>query len=240
MWIRRARQAARPSITKIAAADSLASKIDHTCLRAEATEEDISKLCAEARKHEFAAVCVNPAYVRLAKQCLAGSGVKICTVAGFPLGATSASVKAFEARQAVADGADEIDMVIHVGALKSGAYEKIQQEIRQVRLACGGKILKVIVEAALLTDEELVRASLYAKAAGADFVKTGTGFGPRPASVRDVRVIRETVGQCVKIKAAGGIRSREQAEELLSAGADRIGASASVQFFTHGGIANNG
>ncbi|OGR86772.1 MAG: deoxyribose-phosphate aldolase [Elusimicrobia bacterium RIFCSPLOWO2_01_FULL_60_11] len=223
-----------------AAARSLASRIDHTCLKPEATEADIRQLCAEARRHGFAAVCVNPVYVRLARECLSGSRVKVCSVVGFPFGAQPSASKAFEARRAVRDGADEIDMVIHVGALKSKAYESVRKDIREVREAAEGKILKVIVEAALLTKEELVRASIYARDAGADFVKTGTGFAPRGVSLEDVRIIRETVGPHIKIKAAGGIKSRSQAEGLIAAGADRLGASSSVDIVAHGGGGEHG
>jgi deoxyribose-phosphate aldolase len=211
----------------------LASKIDHTCLKPEATEKDIKKLCSEARQYGFAAVCVNSVYVGLARRCLAKSAVKICSVVGFPLGAQLTEVKVLETRRAVRDGADEIDMVIHVGALKSKKNESVWREIREIRKAAEGKILKVIVEAALLTRKELIEASLYAKASGADFVKTGTGFSPRGVSVDDVRIIRKAVGPWIKIKAAGGIKSRSQAEELIQSGADRIGASSSVDIITH-------
>lgn len=209
-------------------------------MRPEATEDDIRKLCAEARRHGFAAVCVNPVYVRLARECLAGTRVKVCSVVGFPLGTQPSAAKAFEARRAVRDGAAEIDMVIHAGALKSKAYENVRREIREVREATEGKTLKVIVEAALLTREELIRASIYAKEAGADFVKTGTGFAPRGASAEDVRIIREAVGPKMKIKAAGGIKNRHQAEELIQAGADRIGTSSSVDIVTQGGNGEHG
>lgn len=209
-------------------------------MRPEATEEDIRKLCAEARRHGFAAVCVNPVYVRLVLECLAGTSVKVCSVVGFPLGSQPSVAKAFEARRAVRDGAAEIDMVIHVGALKSKAYENVRREIREVREATEGKVLKIIVEAALLTREELIRASIYAREAGADFVKTGTGFAQRGASAEDVRIIREAVGPKMKIKAAGGIKSRHQAEELIQAGADRIGTSSSVDIVTQGGNGEHG
>ena len=208
---------------------ALAGKIDHTCLEPQATESDIQKLCEEALEHGFAAVCVNPSYVHLASRLLKGSKVRVCAVAGFPLGAVPASVKVFETRQAIAEGADEIDMVINIGALKSKAYALVSQEIMTVREAARGKILKVIVEAALLTKEELVRVSLYSKEAGADFVKTGTGFSSRGASVEDVRIIRETVCPTVGIKAAGGIKSYNFAKELIEAGADRIGTSSSIE-----------
>ncbi len=212
----------------------LAGKIDHTNLKPEATQSDIQRLCEEARAHQFAAVCVNPCHVSFAARFLKGSGVKICSVAGFPLGAGTPESKAFEAREAVCAGADEIDMVINIGALKSKDYEKVRRDIRAVRDAVKGKILKVILETALLTKEEIVRASLYVKESGADFVKTSTGFSSRGASLEDVKVIREAVGPRMKIKAAGGIRDRKFAEELVRAGADRIGASSSVQIITDG------
>ncbi len=221
---------------------SLAEKIDHTNLRPDASESDIRKLCEESRAHGFAAVCVNPCWVPLAVRSLKGSGVKICTVVGFPLGAAATSVKVFEACQAIADGADEIDMVMNVGALKSKDFQTVRSDMRAVREAAKGKILKVILETALLNREEIVRASLYVRESGAEFVKTSTGFSSRGASAEDVKIIREAAGPRIKIKAAGGIRTRAFAEALINAGADRIGASASVLFVAQnsGGDEKNG
>jgi deoxyribose-phosphate aldolase len=199
-------------------------------LKPEADYDQVRKLCEEAAQYHFASVCINPVYVPLAARLLAGSGVAVCTVVGFPLGATPTEVKVFEARQAVSQGASEVDMVIHVGALKSGDFDAVEQDVRQVALACGSKaLLKVIIEAALLTDEEKVQACTLCKIAGADFVKTSTGFWPGGATLHDVALMRRTVGDDLGVKAAGGIRDRDMAEQMLRAGADRIGASASIQ-----------
>ncbi len=212
-------------------AESLARMIDHTNLKPEATPEDIERLCREALEHGFAAVCVNPAYVKLAARLLRGSPVKVCVVAGFPLGANLPEVKVYEARKAIEDGAQEIDMVINVGALKSGNYDLVREEIAQVTRVCHekGALCKVIIEAALLTDEEKVKACTLAKAAGADFVKTSTAFGPGGATVEDVALMRRTVGPKMGVKASGGIKTYEQAVKLIEAGANRIGASAGVK-----------
>ncbi|HUI43418.1 MAG TPA: deoxyribose-phosphate aldolase [Terriglobia bacterium] len=209
----------------------LARLIDHTLLKPEATEADIRRLCAEARDYGFATVCVNLAWVSLCAAELSGTAVKVCTVAGFPLGATAASVKNFETEQAVKLGAAEIDMVINVGALKSGYYERVEQEIRALADTChrGGAIQKVILECALLTDQEKVIASRLAKSAAADFVKTSTGFGPGGATAHDVEIMRLVTGPEMGVKAAGGIRNYEDLRKMLSAGATRIGASASVK-----------
>ena len=207
---------------------NLASYIDHTLLKADATEAQIRTLCAQAREFHFASVCVNPRWVVLCAQELAGSGVKVCTVIGFPLGASVSAVKAAETRQAVADGADELDMVISVGDLKAGNNETVQADIRAVVRAAAGKTVKVIIEACLLTDEEKTRACKLAMAAGADFVKTSTGFSAGGATVADVRLLRAAVGPNFGVKAAGGIRTREQALAMIEAGATRIGASAGV------------
>ena len=210
--------------------DELAPCIDHTLLRPEGTYADIARLCQEAAEHGFASVCINPVHVGAAVALLAGTSVSVCTVVGFPLGATTTEVKAFEARQAVLQGAREIDMVLHVGALKSADLAAVETDIRQVASACGSDaLLKVIIEAALLDDEEKVRACTIARLAGADFVKTSTGFGPGGATIADVELMRRTVGEELGVKAAGGIRDRETAERMLRAGADRIGASASVK-----------
>ena len=207
---------------------NLASYIDHTLLKADATEAQICTLCAQAREFHFASVCVNPRWVALCAQELAGSGVKVCTVIGFPLGASVSAVKAAETRQAVADGADELDMVISVGDLKAGNNETVQADIRAVVRAAAGKTVKVIIEACLLTDEEKTRACKLAMAAGADFVKTSTGFSAGGATVADVKLMRAVVGPNFGVKAAGGIRTREQALAMIEAGATRIGASAGI------------
>ena len=208
----------------------LASAIDHTLLKPQATREEITRLCEEAKAHGFASVCINPTYVSLCAQLLRLSSVKVCTVAGFPLGASLPSVKAFEAERAIADGAQEIDMVANVGALKSGDYDLVERDVRAVVDACRNIVVsKVIIEAALLTDDEKVKICEIVKAAGADFVKTSTGFGPGGATVEDVRLMRATVGEEMGVKAAGGIRDTETAREMIEAGATRIGASASVK-----------
>ncbi len=209
----------------------IARYIDHTLLKPEASQDQIAQLCYEARKHGFAAVCVNPTHVKLCAQLLKDSAVKVCTVVGFPLGATSPEVKAYEAQQAIMDGAQEVDMVINIGALKSRDYELVERDIATVARTAHnhGAICKVIIEAALLTDEDKVKACALAKAAGADYVKTSTGFGPGGATVEDVLLMRHTVGPEMGIKAAGGIRSFEDAKSMISAGATRIGASAGVK-----------
>ena len=210
---------------------AVAKMIDHTLLKPDATQDQIAQLCYEARKYGFAAVCVNPAYVKLCSQLLQGSDVVVCTVVGFPLGATATEVKAYEAQQALDDGATEIDMVINVGALKSKDYALVERDIATVaRTTHAGKaVLKAIIEAALLTDEEKVIASQLAKAAGADYVKTSTGFGPGGATVQDVALMRRAVGPGMGIKAAGGIRTYQDVKEMVAAGATRIGASAGVK-----------
>jgi len=210
---------------------SLAHMIDHTLLKADATQDQIAQLCYEARKYHFASVCVNPTNVKLCAQLLEGSDVLVCTVVGFPLGATPTEVKVFESQQAIRDGATEVDMVINVGALKSRDYELVERDIASIARAChaGDAILKVIIEAVLLTDEEKVIACQLAKVAGADFVKTSTGFGPGGAAVEDVALMRRVVGPAMGVKAAGGIRTFEDAQKMIAAGASRIGASASVK-----------
>lgn len=210
---------------------SLAHMIDHTLLKPDATQDEIAQLCYEAKKHGFASVCVNPAYVKLCAQLLKGSDIPVCTVVGFPLGATPTEVKGFEAQQAIREGAAEVDMVVNVGALKSRDYELVERDIASVARACraGGAILKVIIEAALLTDEEKVVACQLAKVAGADFVKTSTGFGPGGATPEDVALMRRVVGPTMGVKAAGGIRTFEAVQKMIAAGATRIGASASIR-----------
>jgi deoxyribose-phosphate aldolase len=209
----------------------LSHMIDHTLLKPDATQDQIARLCYEARKHGFASVCVNPSYVKLCVDLLKDSDVLVCTVVGFPLGATSTEAKVFEAQKAVRDGATEVDMVINVGALKSRDYERVERDNASVARAvhAGGAILKVIIEAALLTDEEKVAACQLAKIAGADFVKTSTGFGPGGAKAEDVALMRRVVGPRIGVKASGGIRTYADAQKMIAAGASRIGASASVK-----------
>jgi len=202
--------------------------IDHTLLKADATVADIRGLCLEAKKYGFYSVCVNPANVRLCKNILSGSGVKVCTVAGFPLGASAAVTKAFEAKTAAKEGADEIDMVINVGALKSGRTGLVLDEIKLVRAAVPGKVLKVIIEAALLSRKEKILACRLAKKAGADLVKTSTGFASGGASVPDVRLLRGAAGSRLGVKAAGGIRDAKTFLKMIKAGASRVGTSNSV------------
>ena len=205
--------------------------IDHTLLKPDASQDQIAQLCYEARKYGFAAVCVNPSYVKLCSELLKGTPVHVCTVVGFPLGATPPEVKAYEAQQAIDDGATEVDMVINIGALKSKDYALVERDMASVARTChaGGALLKVIIEAALLSDEEKVIASQLAKAAGADYVKTSTGFGPGGATVHDVALMRRAVGPEMGIKAAGGIKDFEDAQAMVAAGATRIGASAGIK-----------
>jgi len=207
----------------------LAKRIDHTLLSANAVQEDIVRLCREARQHGFAAVCVNPYWVPLAASELAGGGIGVATVVGFPLGASRTSVKAAEADDAIAAGATEVDMVLNIGAFKSGNREAALQDVRAVALACAGRAaLKVIIETCYLTDEEKREAALICQQAGADYVKTSTGFGTGGATAADVALIRAAVGPDMGIKASGGIRDAAFARELIGAGATRLGASASV------------
>jgi len=211
-------------------AQKLGAMIDHTILKPEATREDITSLCEEARRFGFASVCVNPTYVPLCAQLLRMTNVKVCTVVGFPLGANRARVKAFETERAVEDGAQEVDMVANIGAMKSRDYELVESDIRAVVEACRGIVVsKVIIEAALLEDDEKVKVCELARSAGADFVKTSTGFGPGGATAHDVALMRAVVGDRMGVKAAGGIRDLKTAREMIAAGASRIGASASVK-----------
>ncbi len=209
----------------------IARYIDHTNLRAYATEDDIIRLCDEAKEYGFYAVCVNPYRVRLAKERLEGTDVKVASVIGFPLGATPTEVKVFEAKKALEDGADELDMVINIGALKDGDYEYVRKDIEEVVKVARekGAIVKVIIETCYLTDEEKVKACELAKEAGAHFVKTSTGFGTGGATVEDVRLMRQVVGPEMGVKAAGGIRTYEQAVAMIEAGATRIGTSSGVK-----------
>lgn len=214
-----------------ATAHDWASLIDHTLLKPEATEADIRKLCQEAVEFGFASVCVNPAWVKKAAEFLQGSDVPVCTVIGFPLGATLPDVKAFEARRAIFNGAREVDMVINIGALKSGDDCLVEDDIKAVVEAAheNGILCKVIIETALLTDEEKVRACLASKNAGADFVKTSTGFAKGGATADDVALMRQTVGKGLGVKASGGVKGIEDARAMFEAGATRIGASVGVK-----------
>jgi deoxyribose-phosphate aldolase len=209
----------------------VAGMIDHTLLKPDATKAEIEKLCREAAEFHFATVCVNPAWVATAASLLRGTGVGVCSVVGFPLGATTADVKQYETRRAIFDGASEIDMVINIGALKSGDLRTAERDIEAVVDPCRqcGVISKVIIEAALLTDEEKITASTLTKAAGADFVKTSTGFGPGGATVGDVALMRRVVGAEMGVKAAGGVRDLEGLKAMVAAGATRVGASAGVK-----------
>jgi deoxyribose-phosphate aldolase len=209
-----------------------ASMIDHTLLKPEATRDDVRALCAEAAKYRFASVCVNTTWVPLCKQALRGTGVAVCTVVGFPLGAMAPEAKAFEAREAVRQGADEIDMVINIGALKSRDYETVYEDICRVVKAARPALVKVILETGALTDEEKIIGCTLAKLAGAAFVKTSTGFGKGGATVDDVQLMRRLVGPNMGVKASGGVRSSEDAAKMAEAGANRIGASASVAIVT--------
>lgn len=225
------RIAAGLGIGDILANKSIARKIDHTLLKPDATVDDITALCDEAKKYQFASVCVNPGNVSLCSDLLKGSNVKVCTVIGFPLGATTTEAKRFEAEQAIKNGAEEIDMVINVGQLKQGNYDYVFNDVNQVVLAAkkNNNICKVILETALLTDEEKIKACIICKHAGADFVKTSTGFSKGGATVGDIALMKYVVGSAVGVKASGGIRSREDANAMIASGADRIGASASVK-----------
>ena len=212
-------------------AGGVATIIDHTLLKPDATREEIETLCREAAEHEFASVCVNPTWVAACARFLQGSRVKVCSVVGFPLGATTMDTKQFETRRAIFDGAREIDMVINVGALKSGDLRLGERDIEAVTGPCreSGAISKVIIEAALLSDDEKVTACTLARAAGADFVKTSTGFGPGGATVHDVALMRRVVGEEMGVKAAGGVRGLKGLQAMVAAGATRIGASAGVR-----------
>lgn len=206
-----------------------AKLFDHTILKADATKAEVLKVCEEARKHQFMSVCVNGYYTSFVAKQLEGSGVKVCTVVGFPLGQMSTVVKAAEAKMAVMDGAEEIDMVINVGALKDGDYHIVLEDIKTVKEACGFALLKVIIETCLLTEHEKVKACELAKEAGADFVKTSTGFSTGGAKEEDVALMRRCVGEKMGVKASGGIRDKETAEKMVKAGASRLGTSATIK-----------
>ena len=209
----------------------IASMIDHTLLKPDATRQNIEELCREAAQFKFATVCVNPTWVSTCARLLVGSGVGVCSVVGFPLGATTADVKEYETRRAIFDGAREIDMVINIGALKSGDLRLVERDITGVAASCreGGALSKVIIEAALLTDDEKVTACTLAKAAGAEYVKTSTGFGPGGATAADVALMRRVVGADMGVKAAGGVRDLDGVKAMIAAGASRVGASAGVK-----------
>ncbi len=209
--------------------NSIAKMIDHTLLKADATKEQVVELCNEAKQYEFASVCLNPVWVKTAAELLKGTPVKTCTVIGFPLGATTSEVKAFETKNAIENGASEIDMVINIGALKSGDTKAVQEDIEAVVNAAAGKaIVKVIIETSLLTDEEKRTACELSVLAKADFVKTSTGFSTGGATVEDVKLMRSTVGPEMGVKASGGVRSLEDLTAMKEAGATRIGASSGV------------
>jgi deoxyribose-phosphate aldolase len=213
------------------AAGTVAGMIDHTLLKPDATRADIEKLCREAAEFHFATVCINPAWVKLAAQLLRGSGVGVCTVVGFPLGATTADVKHYETRRAIFDGAAEVDMVINIGALKSGDLRTVERDIAAVVEPCreAGVVSKVIIEVALLNDDEKIAACTLSKAVGADFVKTSTGFASGGATAHDVALMRRVVGDEMGVKAAGGVRDYEGLKAMVAAGATRVGASAGVK-----------
>lgn len=206
--------------------------IDHTLLKADATAKDIEKLCLEAKEYDFASVCINPSRVRQAAELLKESDVKVCTVIGFPLGATSTESKVFETKQAILDGASEIDMVINIGYIKDKNFDAVRDDIKAVNDVKGDAILKVIIETCLLNDEEKVMACNLAVDAGADFVKTSTGFSTGGAKINDVVLMKKTVGDKAKVKASGGIKTHGEAVSMIAAGADRIGASSGIMIVT--------
>lgn len=214
--------------------------IDHTLLKPDATQEMIDKLCAEAKQYDFASVCVNPTWVKRASEQLAGTNVKVCTVIGFPLGANTPVTKAAETRDAITNGATEVDMVINVGALKSGDLELVKRDIQAVVEASGDVLVKVIIETGLLTEAEKVTACQLSVEAGADYVKTSTGFGPGGATVEDIALMRKTVGPDIGVKASGGVRDRAAAIAMVEAGATRIGASAGIAIVNGEAAAGSG
>lgn len=210
-------------------AQNVAGLIDHTLLKADATKDQVTVICTEAKEHHFASVCVNPTWVKYSSEQLQGSDVKVCTVIGFPLGANTPETKAFEVKNAIENGAHEVDMVINIGALKDKDDELVERDIRAVVAAATGKALtKVIIETSLLTEEEKIRACEIAVKAGADFVKTSTGFSTGGATPEDIALMRKTVGPDLGVKASGGVRNTEDANKVIEAGATRIGASAGV------------
>ena len=205
-----------------------AAMIDHTLLKADATQAQVEQICAEAKQYGFASVCVNPTWVNYSAKALAGTDVLVCTVIGFPLGASTSAVKAFETKDAIANGAGEIDMVINIGALKDGNFDLVREDIKAVVDAANGTLVKVIIEACLLTDEEKVKACELSVEAGADFVKTSTGFSTGGATAADIALMRKTVGPDLGVKASGGVRSLEDMQTMIENGATRIGASSGV------------
>ena len=205
-----------------------AAMIDHTLLKADTTRPQIEKLCEEAKKYVFASVCVNPTWVKYSAELLAGTEVKVCTVIGFPLGASTSAVKAFETKDAIANGAGEIDMVINIGALKNGEFDVVRDDIKAVVEAANGTLVKVIIETCLLTEEEKVKACQLSVEAGADFVKTSTGFSTGGANAEDIALMRKTVGPDLGVKASGGVRNLEDMKKMIENGATRIGASSGV------------
>ncbi|GKX28248.1 deoxyribose-phosphate aldolase [Vallitalea longa] len=210
---------------------NLSKYIDHTILKPNASEDDVKKICDEAKKYNFASVCVNPSYVKYVSSLLKGTDIMTCAVIGFPLGATPKEVKAYEASNAIQNGAEEVDMVINVGYLKSKKYNEVEEDIKAVVDTAKGKAhVKVIIETCLLTDDEKVKACELSVAAGADFVKTSTGFSTGGATIEDVRLMKRTVGNKAKVKASGGIRDYDKAVAMIEAGADRIGTSSGVAF----------
>ncbi len=208
--------------------NEIGAMIDHTLLKANATDDQIVKLCGEAKENRFASVCVNPCHVARAAELLKGSGIAVCTVIGFPLGAGTTETKVFETKDAIAKGANEVDMVIDVGALKSGRYDDVRGQIREVVTTANGTLVKVIIETCYLTDEEKVIACKASAEAGADYVKTSTGFGGGGATVEDVALMKKSIPASMKVKASGGIHTYAQAVALVEAGASRLGASAGI------------
>ncbi|MDW6092113.1 deoxyribose-phosphate aldolase [Vibrio rhizosphaerae] len=214
--------------------------IDHTLLLANATTQQINTLCDEAHQHQFFSVCINPAFVEHCAKRLATSNVKICTVIGFPLGANTTTVKVFETKNAIALGADEIDMVVNISDVLDANWDKVEQEIHAIKAACGQTLLKVIFETCLLTNQQIIELCNICQRAGADFVKTSTGFSTGGATVEHIQLMRDTVGKNMGVKASGGIRTRETAQAMIDAGASRIGASASVSIVTGQAPASHG
>ncbi len=219
----------------------LAKYIDHTVLKAQTTEGEVKKVCEEAKEYGFFSVCINPSYIEFAKEQLKGSDVKICTVIGFPLGANTSEVKAFETIDAINKGADEVDMVINIGALKDKKYDYVQNDIKAVvDAADGNALVKVIIETCYLSDEEKKIVCELAKTVGTDYVKTSTGFGTGGSTPQDIKLMRETVGANIGVKASGGVRNTKDAEAVINAGASRIGASASISIVTGNKDSNSG
>jgi deoxyribose-phosphate aldolase len=216
-------------INLIESPQELAKMIDHTNLRPDATLNDIEKLCNEAKKYSFASICVNPSNVRFAAELLKDEDVNVCTVIGFPLGANTSKIKFFETKDAIESGASEIDMVMNIGTFKSGFYDNVKEDINGVVIAANGSIVKVILETALLTDDEIVKACEIVKESGADFVKTSTGIGYTGAKVEDIKLIKKSIGSSLNIKASGGIKNLKTALDMVNAGATRIGTSSGVE-----------